>query len=91
MQILVNHLTRMQAGCICTAGIDLQSGLHIRPTNPKALSASLLSCHGGPIELGRVLDIGESSFVGSVPEIEDRLSDVTQWQAGRIAVLERVL
>ena len=82
MQILINHLTRMQAGFICAAGIDLQSGLHIRPISQRPLSAQLLRCHGGPLELGRVLDMGSSSFAGSVPEIEDRMSDPTLWKAG---------
>jgi hypothetical protein len=82
MQILINHLTRMQAGFICAAGIDLQSGLHIRPMSQRPLSAQLLRCQGGPLELGRVLDLGSSSFAGSVPEIEDRMSDVTKWTAG---------
>ena len=82
MQILINHLTRMQAGFICAAGIELQTGLHIRPMSQRPLSSQLLRCHGGPLELGRVLDMGNSSFAGSVPEIEDRMSDVTKWTAG---------
>ncbi len=79
MKLLINHLTRMQADCICVAGIDLHSGLHIRPVGNRQLSAQLLRCHGGPLELGTVLDIGESTFAGRFPEIEDRLCDPSMW------------
>ena len=79
MRLLINHLTRMQAGCICVAGIDLQSGLHVRPVANRMLSAKLLECHGGPLEIGVVIDLGESTFAGRVPEIEDRTSDPSKW------------
>jgi len=42
MRLLINHLTRMQAGCICAAGIDLQSGLNVRPVGNRMLSSQLL-------------------------------------------------
>ena len=32
MRIVVNHLTRMQSGYICVAGIDVQDNQHIRST-----------------------------------------------------------
>ncbi|MDX1927941.1 MAG: hypothetical protein SFV81_15560 [Pirellulaceae bacterium] len=56
--------------------------MHIRPISQRPLSLQLLRCHGGPLELGRVLDLGTSSFAGSVPEIEDRMSDPSSWSAG---------
>jgi hypothetical protein len=34
---------------------------------------ALLVDHGGPFALRRVIDVGETHFVGKVPEIEDRL------------------
>lgn len=72
MRILVNHLTRMQPGWICVAGLELESKRHIRPVTNQPLSASLLDAHGGPFALGRVLDLGETRFCGRMPEIEDR-------------------
>ncbi len=78
MQLLVNHLTRMQPGLICTAGIDLASGRHIRPVADSGLPSQLLAVHGGPLELGRVIELGENSFCGAVPEIEDRRFSLSQ-------------
>jgi hypothetical protein len=72
MQILVNHLTRMQSGTICFAGIDLRSWRHIRPVVGHPLPASLLAERGGPLALGQLVDLGETKFCGKVPEIEDR-------------------
>jgi hypothetical protein len=31
MRIVVNHLTRMQPGYICVAGMERQGGRHVRP------------------------------------------------------------
>jgi hypothetical protein len=31
MQIIVNHLTRMQVGYICVAGINTANNQHVRP------------------------------------------------------------
>jgi hypothetical protein len=31
MQIVINHLTRMQRGFMCVAGVDLATGRHVRP------------------------------------------------------------
>src|SRR5438105_12005767 len=72
MQIVVNHLTRMQEGYMCVAGIDLDSGLHVRPVLDRQMKIDMLSVHGGPFDIGRIVDLGETRFVGQVPEIEDR-------------------
>lgn len=73
MRIVVNHLTRMQAGCMCVAGIDPDTGRHIRPVLGKQMRVEMLACHGGPFELARIVDLGETRFVGRIPEIEDQL------------------
>jgi hypothetical protein len=72
MQLLINHLTRMQPGWICAAGIDRATGRHIRPVAGHGLPNSLLDRHGGPLRLGAVVELGRSEFCGTVPEIEDR-------------------
>lgn len=52
MKIAVNHLTRMQPGYICVAGIDLETGSHVRPVLPSGrLSAALLRRNGGPFDI----------------------------------------
>jgi hypothetical protein len=77
MQIVINHLTRMQQGCMCTAGIDLETGLHIRPVLDRQMPIDLLSVHGGPFDIGRIIDLGQTRFVGKVPEVEDQLFEAT--------------
>lgn len=72
MRIVINHLTRMQKGFICVAGIDLQTHRHVRPVLGTQLRSELLAEHGGPFALRRIVDLGKTHFVGSVPEIEDR-------------------
>ncbi len=73
MQIMINHLTRMQPGLMCTAGIDLATNNHVRPVLGKPLPVEMLARNGGPFKLGRVVDLGDSTFCGRFPEIEDRL------------------
>lgn len=85
MQLLINHLTRMQPGYICAAGIELKTGLHVRPVVVGGMTTSLLTSHGGPFQLGATLDLGPTKFVGKTPEIEDR-----EFDPSLIQVLEPV-
>lgn len=72
MRIVVNHLTRMQKGCMCVAGIDLETGLLIRPVLDRQMPIEMLAVHGGPFDIARIVDLGETRFVGRVPEVEDQ-------------------
>ena len=72
MRIVVNHLTRMQHGYICVAGIDPASGKHVRPQpeddrwrRPHTLR------WGGPFDIGAMVDLGRASYIGCAPEVED--------------------
>lgn len=76
MRILVNHLTRMQPGYFCAAGIDLETGRHIRPVLRRGrLTTDLLSTNGGPFDLGSVLNLGPTIDAGRTPELEDQRFD----------------
>ena len=55
MQLVINHLTRMQQGCMCTAGIDLATGLHVRPVLDRQMTIDMLSVYGGPFDIGRIV------------------------------------
>ncbi len=77
MKIVVNHLTRMQEGYMCVAGIDLDTGLHVRPVLDRQMRIDMLSAHGGPFDIARIVDLGETRFVGKIPEIEDRWFDAS--------------
>jgi hypothetical protein len=71
MQIIVNHLTRMQAGFICVAGINTANNQHVRPMLRSRLPVELLALHGGPFDIASLLDLGQVRYCGSAPEVED--------------------
>jgi hypothetical protein len=75
MRIVVNHLTRMQKGFMCVAGIDLDTHLHVRPVLDRQMPIDMLSVHGGPFDMARIVDLGETRFVGKIPEVEDQWFD----------------
>ncbi len=73
MRIVVNHVTRMRAPRICVAGIDVETGAHVRPTTPASapLTRSLLRPAGGPFGIGAIVDLGRVEPRPSPPECED--------------------
>lgn len=71
MELLVTHLTRMQSGYICVAGIEPKTDKQIRPVLNGRLSRSLLRGEGGFFEIGAVIDLGATIHVGQAPETED--------------------
>ena len=73
MKIVINHLTRMQRGFICVAGVDLATGQHVRPVLRSQMRRDLLARYGGPFDMGRVVDLGWTKYVGTRPESEDYL------------------
>lgn len=76
MQILVNHLTRMQPGYVCAAGVDVETLRHVRPVlRHGRLTTGLLRPNGGPLDIGSVVDLGPTADAGRPPELEDRLFD----------------
>jgi hypothetical protein len=72
VRIVVNHLTRMQRGYICVAGINPDTGHHVRPIpeNDRPRRTQLVR-HGGPFDIASVVDLGRASYVGHAPEMED--------------------
>jgi hypothetical protein len=79
MQILVNHLTRMQPGYFCVAGIDVNTPRHIRPVlRHGRLTTDLLRTNGGPFDIGSVVDLGPTTDAGRPPELEDNRFDPTK-------------
>ncbi|PWB43431.1 MAG: hypothetical protein C3F10_12175 [Dehalococcoidia bacterium] len=71
--MLITDLTRMQNQHICVAGIDLGSGKRVRPVlaGGAQFSLDMARHHGGPFDIRRVVDLGETKPVPSPPEIED--------------------
>lgn len=75
MRIVVNHLTRMTAPRICVAGIDPETGRHVRPTTTSSdpIERSLLDEYGGPFGVGTLVELGNARPNPSRPESEDHL------------------
>jgi hypothetical protein len=71
VRIVVNHLTRMQPGFICVAGLELDSDEHVRPSTGDRLSNRLLARYGGPFDIGAIVDLGPTRPAGRPPELED--------------------
>jgi len=75
MQVVVNHLTRMTAPRMCVAGINPETGRHIRPTTASSdpITRSLFDEEGGPFGVGTLVELGEVRANPSRPESEDHL------------------
>jgi hypothetical protein len=76
MQIVVNHLTRMQTGHVCVAGINPSNAQHIRPVRrSERLTRDLLALNGGPFSIASLVDLGPVQYCGKAPELEDHRFD----------------
>jgi hypothetical protein len=81
MRIIVNHLTRMQPGYMCTAGVDVTTGEHVRPVLQGRLRTELLVRHGGFIDMASLIDLGPVEHCGAAPELEDYRFDLRRASA----------
>lgn len=73
MRIVVNHLTRMQKGFICVAGVELATERHVRPMLQSQMRTRFLARYGGPFEIGEIVDLGWTKPIGEPPAVEDHL------------------
>ncbi len=73
MKLVVNHLTRMRKGFICVAGVDLATGQHVRPLLQSQMRKDMLARYGGPFDMGAVIDLSWTKYIGTRPETEDYL------------------
>ncbi|HWE64867.1 MAG TPA: hypothetical protein VHB98_24400 [Chloroflexota bacterium] len=71
MRIVVTHLTRMERSYICVAGVDAETGAHVRPVVDHRMSETMLRRHGGPFDIGALVDLGPVRCIGSAPALED--------------------
>ena len=90
MKLAVTHLTRMQRGYVCVAGVDVDSGVHVRPVIPNArLRDQLCARRGGPFDMATVVDLGTVRAVPKPPEVEDH--EFTPWHARAVQQIEPLL
>jgi ATP-dependent DNA helicase RecQ len=71
VRIVVNHLTRMQPGFVCIAGIDSATGRHVRPDLPGRVRIDTLGPNGGPFDMAVEVELGRVKPKPSPPEVED--------------------
>jgi hypothetical protein len=68
----VTHLTRMEVGFVCVAGMDPITGAHIRPVVPgRRIRRDEIHIGGSEITIGTELNLGHVVPVPSPPEVED--------------------
>ncbi|MBN9390573.1 MAG: hypothetical protein J0I20_21260 [Chloroflexi bacterium] len=85
MRIVVNHLTQLNPGFICVAGLDLETRQHVRPRlRQNNLPTAYLTKNGGYFELGAMLDLDWVEKAPVAPEIED-----VRFNPRRVKVLPR--
>ena len=78
MKLLVMHLTRMEKGFICAAGVDVDTGKMVRAVTPQGrIPASALASEGrGIFDIARVVDLGPCERARCVaPHVEDFVFD----------------
>ncbi|MCX6842696.1 MAG: DNA helicase RecQ [candidate division WOR-3 bacterium] len=73
MRIVVNHVTRMQPGFVCVAGLDSATGRHVRPELPGRVRIDMLGPNGGPFDMAVEVELGQVKPHPSPPEVEDCL------------------
>ena len=74
MHVAINHLTRMRAGYICAAGVDLETFRHVRPVLEEgALPFDLLARYGGPLEMAGIVELGRPRPAPEPPHVEDHV------------------
>lgn len=76
MKIVVTHLTRMQAGFFCVAGVNVWTGKHVRCVTDKGrLPVEFLSTHGGPFDMARIIVLNGAKHCPETPHTEDHVID----------------
>ena len=51
----------------------MATGQHVRPTLRSQMRKELLARYGGPFDIGRIVDLGWTKWIGTQPESEDYL------------------
>ncbi|MBM4274657.1 MAG: hypothetical protein FJ134_09410 [Deltaproteobacteria bacterium] len=71
---MINHLTRMSRGFICVAGINTDTGEHIRPILRSGnLTEKFLVINGGPFDIGSIIKLERFFSRPDPPHTEDLL------------------
>ena len=78
-QVVINHLTRMERGYICVAGIDLTTSQHLRLVlRRERLKTRLLARYGGPFDIGHIVAFRRCRHRPVPPHVEDYIIAVSR-------------
>jgi hypothetical protein len=78
-QVVINHLTRMERGYICVAGINLATLQHLRLVlRRERLKTRFLARYGGPFDIGRILAFRHGRPRPKPPHVEDYVISISQ-------------
>jgi hypothetical protein len=82
--IVVNHITRVRDGRICVAGLDFDTGEHVRPVTAESnfLDRSALAAEGGPFQLGAAVELWRTEPRPDPPQVENRLFSLERPEPG---------
>ena len=76
MKIVIDHLTRMDKGFFCAAGIDVRTRQHVRAvTTEGRVPVAMLSRYGGPFDMARVIELAAAQPCRDAPHSEDYVFD----------------
>lgn len=71
-QVVINHLTRMEPGRICVAGLELAAARHLRLVLPRgSLRVDHLARYGGPFDMGHIIACRHGRPKPTPPHVED--------------------
>ena len=71
-EIVINHLTRVEKGYVCVAGIQVSMQLHVRPVTPgRRLPIEVAEALGGPFGIRALVELGNVRACGNRPFVED--------------------
>ncbi len=88
MRLIVTHLTRMQPGYCCVAGVDEATGRQVRPVLQGRLRTELLVTQGGFLDMAALVDFGPAEPCGHPPEVEDQRFELRHARAVALVAAE---
>lgn len=72
MRIVITHPSRMRAGYVGVAGVDLETHRYVRPTVwRRPLGLEDVAPNGGPFDVGAVVELGDVRPTPRRPALED--------------------
>jgi hypothetical protein len=89
-QVVINHLTRMERGYICVAGINPATSQHLRLVlRRERLKTRYLTRYGGPFDIGHIVASRHGRPRPKPPHVEDYVISISQLTSKAVAEPEQ--